>query len=426
MGATEVVEQRAREHKKRRGSGYAVWEITLKCNLACKHCGSRAGEARDDELSTEEALDLIRQMDEAGISEVSLIGGEAFLRPDWMTLARAIADRGMTASMTSGGYGINKFTAKKMVESGLSQVSISIDGLEQTHDYLRGKPGSFKQCLESLYNLREAGMHVTFNSQLNRMSAREWPSLYEIARDAGCTAWQYGFTVPMGNAADRPQLLIQPYELVDLFPVLARVSNRAIQEGMELWPGNDIGYFGPYENILNHSRQRAGTEWQGCAAGASVLGIEADGKIKGCPSLPTDPYTGGNIRDHSLRKIMESKELTFNMHGGTQKGVEHLWGFCKTCEWAELCRGGCTWTAHVFFDKRGNNPHCHSRALKLKERGIRERFEQVRKAPGVPFDNGEFKLFEEPYDAPLPENDPLHFTKEKVIWGESWVDWPWV
>ena len=72
-----------------RRSTYAVWEITLKCNLACIHCGSRAGPGRENELSTAEALDLVRQLDEVGIREVSLIGGEAFLRPDWLEIATA-------------------------------------------------------------------------------------------------------------------------------------------------------------------------------------------------------------------------------------------------------------------------------------------------------------------------------------------------
>ncbi|GAA6619426.1 hypothetical protein NUACC26_052390 [Scytonema sp. NUACC26] len=74
---------------------YAVWEITLKCNLACSHCGSRAGNARTKELSTEEALDLVRQMAEVGIKEVTLIGGEAFLRLDWLEIAKAINAAGM-------------------------------------------------------------------------------------------------------------------------------------------------------------------------------------------------------------------------------------------------------------------------------------------------------------------------------------------
>src|SRR6188474_861009 len=52
---------------------YAVWETTLRCDLACRHCGSRAGRSRPDELTTEEALDLVRQMAELGVKEVTII-----------------------------------------------------------------------------------------------------------------------------------------------------------------------------------------------------------------------------------------------------------------------------------------------------------------------------------------------------------------
>lgn len=408
-----------------RRSAYVVWEITLKCNLSCQHCGSRAGEARDDELKTDEALDLIRQLAEVGITEVTLIGGEAFLRPDWLTLARAIADAGMIPTMVTGGFGVNKFTAKKMKEAGIAQVSVSIDGMEKTHDYLRGKPGSWKQCFETLSNFRAVDIPFAFNTQINRLSAPDLPQLYEAARDAGVNGWQYSLTVPMGNAADRPNILIQPCELLELFPVLARITNRANQEGLRVLPGNDIGFFGPYEAILRHEQFRLGAYWQGCQAGVGGLGIEADGKIKGCPSLPTDSYVGGNIRDMKLVDILQTKELTFNINvGGTARAKKELWGFCKTCEHAELCRAGCAWTSHVFFDRRGNNPHCHSRALKLKDRGVRERVEQIVKAEGTPFDNGKFKLIEEPIDAPWPDGDPLHFTADKVVWPDSWATWP--
>ena len=69
---------------------YAVWEVTLRCDLACRHCGSRAGHARPDELTTEEALDLVRQLAELGVKEVTLIGGEAYLRPDWLAIIEAV------------------------------------------------------------------------------------------------------------------------------------------------------------------------------------------------------------------------------------------------------------------------------------------------------------------------------------------------
>lgn len=398
---------------------YAVWEITLKCNLACQHCGSRAGHTRTNELSTAEALNLVQQMAEVGITEVTIIGGEAFLRPDWLEIAQAITKAGMICGMTTGGYGITLDTAHRMKAAGIQVVSVSVDGLEATHDRIRGKQGSWKWAFQTMSNLKEAGIPFGCNTQINRLSAPEFPQIYEHLRDAGIFAWQIQLTVPMGNAADNSDILLQPYELLDVYPMIARVAERANQEGVQVQPGNNIGYFGPYERLLRGGD--AWSFWQGCSAGLSALGIEADGAIKGCPSLPTTAYTGGNIRDHSLRTIIEeTEELRFNLGAGTPKGTEHLWGFCKTCEFAELCRGGCSWTAHVFFDRRGNNPYCHHRALTQAKNGIRERVFLQRRADGNPFDNGEFALVEEGINAPWPENDPLHFTADKIQWPQGW------
>ncbi|MBW4595834.1 MAG: nif11-class peptide radical SAM maturase 3 [Brasilonema angustatum HA4187-MV1] len=398
---------------------YAVWEITLKCNLACQHCGSRAGHTRAKELSTEEALDLVKQMAEVGITEVTIIGGEAFLRPDWLEIASAITNAGMRCGMTTGGYGITLDTARRMKEAGISVVSVSVDGLEATHDRLRGRKGSWEWAFKTMSHLKEAGIIFGCNTQINRLSAPEFPQIYERIRDAGIFAWQIQLTVPMGNAADNSDILLQPYELLDVYPMIARVAQRAQEEGVQVQPGNNIGYYGPYERLLRGGH--AWAFWQGCNAGLATLGIEADGAIKGCPSLPTSAYTGGNIRDHSLGTIIEeAEELRFNLGADTPKGTDHLWGFCKTCEFAQLCRGGCSWTAHVFFDKRGNNPYCHHRALTQAKRGVRERVFLQHKAEGNPFDNGEFALVEEAIDAPLPVNDPLQFSGDRIQWSQSW------
>jgi nif11-class peptide radical SAM maturase 3 len=406
---------------KYRRISYAVWEITLKCNLACQHCGSRAGHARTKELSTEEALDMVRQLAEVGITEVTLIGGEAFLRPDWLEIAKAITDAGMLCGMTTGGYGITLETAHRMEEAGIGVVSVSVDGLETTHDRLRGRKGSWQWAFKTMSHLKEVGIPFGCNTQINRLSAPEFPCIYEHVRDAGIFAWQVQLTVPMGNAADNSEILLQPYELLDIYPMIARVAQIAAKEGVQVQPGNNIGYYGPYERLFRGGD--AWSFWQGCTAGLSALGIEADGAIKGCPSLPTSAYTGGNIRDYDLRTIIEqTEELRFNLGAGTPKGTEHLWGFCKTCEFAELCRGGCSWTAHVFFDKRGNNPYCHHRALTQEKHGIRERVFLKRRADGNPFDNGEFTLIEEPINAVWPDNDPLHFTGERIRWPEAWQE----
>jgi nif11-class peptide radical SAM maturase 3 len=396
-------------------TSYAVWEITLRCNLACNHCGSRAGQVRSQELSTEEALDLVSQMAKVGIKEVTLIGGEAFLRSDWLEIASAITREEMKCTMTTGGFSVSLEMAQHMKSAGIRTVSVSIDGLEKTHDHLRGKKGSWQQAFQTMKYLQEVGINFGCNTQINRLSAPQFPAIYECIRDAGAKAWQIQLTVPMGRAADNAEILLQPYELLELYPMIARVAKRANEEGVQIQPGNNIGYYGPYERLLRGNGDAWGF-WQGCFAGLSTLGIEADGTIKGCPSLPTSAYSGGNIRERKLQEIVEqAAELTFNMETGTDRAIEHLWGFCKTCEFAEICRGGCTWTAHVFFDRRGNNPYCHHRALFQAEQGNRERLELKKSASGLPFDNGEFALLVEPLDAPLPE-EALRFTSEKIQW----------
>ena len=129
-----------------------------------------------------------------------------------------------------------------------------------------------------------------------------------------------------------------------------------------------------------------------CGAGCNTLGIEADGAIKGCPSLQTVPWTGGNIRDHALREIWERAPPLRAMRDWTP---DDLWGYCRTCYYADTCRAGCTWTAFSLFGKAGNNPLCHHRALELQRLGLRERLVRIGPAPGQPFDRAPFEIIVE-------------------------------
>jgi radical SAM protein with 4Fe4S-binding SPASM domain len=370
---------------------YAVWEITLQCDLACRHCGSRAGHARTDELTTAECLDLVRQMAELGVMEVTLIGGEAYLREDWTDIIREIRRLGMSATMTTGGRGITAEKARAAKEAGLESVSISIDGNEATHDRLRGVKGSYQSAFQAMDLMRAAGVKVSTNTQINRLTLPELPELLEALAAHGGHSWQLQLTVPMGRAADEPEVLFQPYEMLELFPLLGELKKRADELRVRIWPGNNIGYFGPYESVLKGNMPRG--HMASCGAGRSTLGIEADGAIKGCPSLPTEAWTGGNIRDNSLKDIWErSAPLRYTR----DRTVEDLWGYCRTCYYADECRAGCTWTSFVFFGRAGNNPYCHHRALEMQRKGVRELVTRVEMAPGAPFDHGKFEIREEP------------------------------
>ncbi|MFO0756872.1 MAG: radical SAM protein [Byssovorax sp.] len=390
---------------------YAVWEITLRCDLACRHCGSRAGRERPDELDTREALDLVGQMAELGVKEVTVIGGEAYLREDWTEIIRAIRAAGMTATMTTGGRGLTPERARAAKGAGLESASVSVDGLAETHDALRGAAGSFASALQAIQNLRQAGVAVSANTQIGRTNLREIPDLFERLVAAGIHSWQVQITVAMGRAADEPSLLLEPYQMLELMPMVARLARRAKAARVRLWPGNNIGYFGPYESLLRGTLPRG--HLSSCGAGRSTLGIEANGDIKGCPSLPTADYVGGNIREHRLREIWErAPALRFTR----DRTVDDLEGHCRTCYYADTCRAGCSWTTHVLFGRPGNNPFCHHRALELLRAGRRERIVRTGAAEGKPFDYARFAIVEEPF----PE-DEFARAREVARTGEGFL-----
>lgn len=368
----------------------AVWEITLACDLACGHCGSRAGRARPGELSTAEALDLVDQLAALGIVEVVLIGGESYLREDWCEIIARIAERGMEPLLTTGGRGMTPERARAAKQAGLLSASVSFDGMEATHDLQRGVKGSWAAALQAVKNLREADVLVSANTQINKLSMRELPEVLELIIENGVHSWQIQLTVAMGRAADRPDWILQPYDLLELFPMLETLAARCKEADVLLWPGNNVGYFGPTETTLRGTLPRG--HHVGCGAGVWGIGIEADGTIKGCPSMATETWGSGNVRDARLVDIWErAAPMRFNRH----RGVESLWGYCRECYYADVCKGGCTWTSEALLGKPGNNPMCHHRALEMQSAGKRERLVQIKPAPGLPFDQSLFELIVE-------------------------------
>lgn len=377
---------------------YVVWELTLACDHACTHCGSRAGVAREGELSTAQALRVVTQLAALGTREVVLIGGEAYLHPGFLEIVRALRAAGIAPALTTGGRGITLELAAELAAAGLAYASVSIDGLEATHDRMRHLRGSWRAAMTALDRLRAAGVATASNINLNRSNHADLEPLYDELRARGIGAWQVQLTAPLGRAADRPDLLLQPWELRDVVPRVAQLKQRAHADGIVLTPGNNLGYFGPEETALRSISPGDGDHWQGCQAGRFVMGIEAHGAIKGCPSLQPG-YVGGNLRDRPIAEIWDAApELAFTR----ARTVDDLWGFCRTCPFAATCLGGCSFTAHSVLGRPGNNPYCHYRARTLAKQGLRERLVLRTAAPGVPFDHGMFDVIVEPLEAPDP------------------------
>jgi Y-X(10)_GDL-associated radical SAM protein len=297
----------------------------------------------------------------------------------------------MYCAIQTGGRNLTPQRMQQAVDAGLNGVGVSLDGMAPLHDRVRNVPGSFDRALDTLRRARAAGLAISVNTQIGAETMADLPTLMDTIIDAGAKQWQIQITVAMGNAVDNDHLLLQPYQLLELMPLLARLHREGLQRGLLMIPGNNIGYFGPYEKIWRGLGDER-LHWSGCSAGQTSLALEADGTVKGCPSLATVGFAGGNVRDLALQEIWRTSDA---IHFGRMRSTDDLWGFCRSCYYADVCRGGCTWTSHSLLGVPGNNPYCHHRAATLEKQGLRERVVKVREAAATSFAVGEFEVITE-------------------------------
>jgi radical SAM protein with 4Fe4S-binding SPASM domain len=332
-----------------------VWELTLRCNMNCAHCGSEAGSARGQELNHEEAISLCHQLGELGCEQLTLLGGEPFLREDWEDLALCLHRHGIKVNAISNGYLMDQALVDRIKRAKLSNVGISIDGLQETHEKIRRKSGSFQRVLNALSLLQQNGIPSGMVTAITKDNLIELDRLFQIAIEKKVGIWQLQIAVPRGNLCEHRDFVIQPEDLqmLEQFVLRARSEQRII-----VYVADNIGYFSQNEESLrrNISGPKWLSFWTGCVAGILALGIEANGDIKGCLSMPTIPeFIEGNIRQESLAEIW-NKPGNFSYNRNFHIGL--LEGDCATCEYNYVCRGGCKSTAYCFTGSVFNNPYC--------------------------------------------------------------------
>lgn len=150
----------------------AFIEVTRKCNLFCKHCLNNSGKELDNTLTTEEIINLIKKLSNAGIQEIRFTGGEPLLHPDIFKLIQFADENGIRTSIGTNATLITEEIAKKLAKAGLKQAIVSIDGTETTHDSIRGN-GNFKRALEGIKNLQNNNILIRINSVLMKNNYKD-------------------------------------------------------------------------------------------------------------------------------------------------------------------------------------------------------------------------------------------------------------
>jgi len=340
-----------------------VWETTLACNLACRHCGSAAGLPRQGELSTAEALDLVDQLADLGLEELTMSGGEFLVRSDWRQLLARARARGIRTLVISNGLGVSAQVAAELAAAEVASVSISIDGDPATHDALRpvrpehgplsdpdAPATSYAQIRAAIRNLQQAGVVTAAITQVSQRNLDQMEALLEALLAWGIGYWQVQLTHPMGRARVAVPAL-EPAQLPRLHDFVRQVQ----REGrIACQAADDLGWFGAEEYLLRSTRERGDRFWTGCQAGLSIIGITSDGGIKGCLSM-TDALREGSLRERSLREIWEDASLfAYNR----QPDRNRLAGACADCAFARICRAGCHSLAYTTTGAMAENPYC--------------------------------------------------------------------
>jgi len=153
---------------------------------------------------------------------------------------------------------------------------------------------------------------------------------------------------------DHDEFALDPEMLLEIADFVHK--KQQVEGGVPVVAGDNLGYYCE-PPIRKHP-------WKGCFAGRHVMGIEADGKIKGCLSMPGE-LSEGNIRDVPLKEIWEdTQRFKYNRYFSP----DMLEGYCKDCPKGDPCRAGCTTAAYTSTGSKFNNPHCVYRVAREKEK----------------------------------------------------------
>lgn len=330
---------------------YILWECTLRCNLSCIHCGSDC--KKDALVKDMPAEDFFRALDEVSPivdnhkTMIVLTGGEAILRKDIKEIGKELYRREFPWGVVSNGYALNKQKLETLMSAGMRSITISLDGLEESHNWLRGNKNSFRNAFDAIKLLAQTeNLRYDVVSCVNQKNFGELEQLYKLLLSAGVSEWRIFTIFPIGRAKSEPMLQLEPKQFKQLFDFIKAIRDEGkikLNYGCE-------GFLGDYENEV-----RDGFFF--CRAGINIASVLVDGSISACPNL-RENFIQGNIYEDNFREVWENKYAAYRDRSWTKTGV------CSDCEFFKNCQGN---GMHLRDEKNGELLFCHLKRIEEGE-----------------------------------------------------------
>ncbi len=335
-----------------------VWDITYACNLRCRHCYATAGKALDDELTTDEALDVIDKLDRLGVTIIAFSGGEPLVRKDIFELAEYAVEKGIYVAIATNGTLITESVARRMRESGVGYVQISLDGRRETHDGFRGIDGCYDRAVEGIRNAVKAGLFVNVSMTVTKYNYQDVEHVIRLCEKLGVDWFMHYNFIPTGRGREIAEADITPEQREELLRYLYRKNYSSKISLLSTAPqfarvalqceGSIIPTH--FYNVEAENRLRELAEFiGGCGAGRFYFAIRANGDIQPCVFFPLKV---GNVREDDL------EELWLHNHVFEDLRDKDIIEGCGSCNYRYVC-GGCRARAYNYFgDYLKPDPGC--------------------------------------------------------------------
>lgn len=283
LGEMTLMKKYIEQERKKHTLLDLFWECTLTCNAKCKHCGSSAEKKKyDGELSTEEIKKAFKQiandMDASKIL-INVTGGEPLTREDLCEVMEyATNELGFRWGMTTNGILLNDENIAKLRKANMETISISVDGIKETHDKFRGVPGSYNLIINNIKKLKKAYFvkHIQVTTVVHKENLNELYKLYDVMLDLGLDSWRLISMDPIGRANENEELLLNGKEIKQLLDFI-KSKNKSkkldIRYGCHGFLGLD------YEKEVRK-------HYFYCRTGISVASILYNGDLFVCPNVP--------------------------------------------------------------------------------------------------------------------------------------------
>jgi MoaA/NifB/PqqE/SkfB family radical SAM enzyme len=290
------------------------WESTLACNFRCRHCGLNCSTARNNELTTIEAKEMLDQISQFKVPGIVISGGEFTLRSDWIELLQyALNSLSVVRIITNCHLGGKIIPILESLENSERLVlSVSLDGMFEYHDYQRQK-GSFQKVREILEFPTRIPKVILTTVDKNNFSDLE--DVFQLCLENNVNAWVIQLCLPAGRMD--PQNFIGAEQIPKLVAQIEKWQKIFVGK-MEVVIDDCFAYFHPIRK----------SPWLGCHAGSRLIHIKSDGQVTGCPTLLFSDC--GNIKGQSLAEIYYSEEMEKIRN---YKPIQ-----CRNCN---QCLGGC-------------------------------------------------------------------------------------